>query len=469
MNKSKKKSFFAKGELAYGLGSFGLLPSHLVSGYMVVFATYCLGISAKWMSALLLVARIWDAINDPMIGSCPDRWKIGKSGQRFKPYIRVFKYFYVVLSVLVFINWRPAGMSVGFSMFWISLMYILFGMSTTAVSMPYNALLSVVTEDPKERVKFSRGKLLGSLASTLILAVSIPLFCYDSDNQLLPDRLMISVVVFGIVSLISFFLMDRYCPEIITDAPSANDKKEKYSYKKAFGQIFTNRPLMGMMVVALGLAFNASNASIKPYFFAEYYENAQAMSLTAIIYPIYLVLMLVTPMFVKKFGQLNVCRASIGSLAVLRLILLLVPIENAYLFVLLESLCSLVIIPSSVVNWTMLSSAIDYGEWKYGSRGDGATYSIYSFAGKFGSAFGAFGATLGLDLLGYVSGSNVAQSAATVQGIRTLYLGLPFFAAIVMVLGAFVMYNLKDKQVEEINMELKERRAAARQEAQSEK
>lgn len=453
----KKKSFFAKGELAYGVGSIGLMPGHLVTGYMVVFATYVLGISAKWMAGLLLVARVWDAINDPLIGSCPDRWKIGKSGLRFKPYIKVFKYFYVVLSVLIFVNWRPLGMSVGFSMFWIAVMYVLFGMSSTATSMPYNALLSVVTDNPAERVKFSRGKLLGSLVSSLLLAITVPIFCYDKQNQILPQRVFLIAIVIGIVSILCFTIMDRRCPEIKTETVKT---KEKYSYKKAFGQIFTNRPLMGMMVVALGLAFNAASSSVKPYFFAEYYENAQAMSMSAIIYPFYLILMLVTPILAKKIGQLRVCRISVGLLLILRLIVLFIPIKNIVLFVAIESACSIAIIPSSVVNWTLLSSAVDYGEWKNGSRGDGATYSIYSFAGKFGSAFGTAGVTLGLELLGYVAGSNVVQSAATVQGIRWLYLGVPAFAALVMVFGAFVLYNLSDKKIEEIGRELKERRAA---------
>lgn len=455
---SQKKSFFAKGELAYGVGSIGLMPGHLVSGYMVVFSTYVLGISAKWMAGLLLAARVWDAINDPLIGSCPDRWKIGKSGLRFKPYIKVFKYFYVVLSVLIFVNWRPMGMSVGFSMFWIAVMYVLFGMSSTATSMPYNALLSVVTDDPAERVKFSRGKLLGSLVSSLLLTLTVPTFCYDGQNKIIPNRVFIMAIVLGVISILCFTIMDRYCPEIKTETVKT---KEKYSYKKAFGQIFTNRPLMGMMVVALGLAFNAAAASVKPYFFAEYYENAQAMSMSAIIYPFYLILMLITPVFAKKIGQLRVCRISIGVLLILRLIILFVPIPNIFLFVILESACSIAVIPSSVVNWTLLSSAVDYGEWKNGTRGDGATYSIYSFAGKFGSAFGAAGVTLGLELLGYVAGSNVVQSAATVQGIRWLYLGVPAFAALIMVLGAFVLYNLSDKQIETIGQELKERRAAS--------
>lgn len=462
---TEKKSFFAKGELAYGAGSLGLMSGHLVTGYMVVFATYVLGISAKWMAGLLLVARVWDAINDPLIGSCPDRWKIGKSGLRFKPYIKVFKYFYVVLSVLIFVNWRPMGMSVGFSMFWISVMYILFGMANTATTMPYNALLSVVTDNPAERVKFSRGKLLGSLAASLLLTLTVPKLCYDSQNQILPQRVLLMAVVLGIVCIFCFTIMDRRCPEIKTETVKT---KEKYSYKKAFGQIFTNRPLMGMMVVALGLAFNASAASVKPYFFAEYYENAQAMSMSAIVYPFYLVLMLITPILAKKIGQLRICRISVGLLLILRFIVLFFPIQNIVLFVAIESACSIAIIPASVVTWTLLSSAVDFGEWKNGTRGDGATYSIYSFAGKFGAAFGAAGVTMGLELLGYVAGSNVVQSTATVQGIRWLYLGVPAFAAIVMVLGAFILYNLSDKQIQDISHDLKERRAAQAAAVQSE-
>lgn len=451
----KKKSFFAKGELAYGIGSFGMMPSRMITGYMVVFCTYVLGISAKWMAGLLLVTRIWDGINDPIIGSFPDRWKIGKSGERFKPYIKVFKYVYVLTSVLVFVNWRPLGMSAGFAMFWIAVMYVLYGMSSTMVHMPFNALLSVISDNPADRVKLSRGKLIGTLIASLGIALVVPLVCYDSDNNLIAANVLGAAIVMGVISIVSFIFMDRHCPEIKTDVVK---DKGKYSYKKAFGQIFTNRPLMGMMVVALGLSFNTAAATVKPYFYAEYYGNAKAMSLGAISYPINFVLMMVTPILARKFGERTVCRVSYGTLLALRLLMFL-PISNVYVFSILENISTIAIIPASVVSWSILSSAVDYGEWKNGSRGDGATYSLYSFIGKFGGAFGSAAVMLGVDLLGYVAGSNVTQSAAAINGIRWLYLGTPAFAMLIVVFGICGLYNLSDKKVEEIGHELKERRA----------
>lgn len=79
-----------KEQFGYFCGDYGgSLINLYIDMWILTFATYVLGIDPKWMAGLFLVARIWDGINDPLIGSLPDRFKIGKSGDRFKPYIRI--------------------------------------------------------------------------------------------------------------------------------------------------------------------------------------------------------------------------------------------------------------------------------------------------------------------------------------------------------------------------------------------
>lgn len=452
-----KKHFLAKGEIGYAIGGAGQLPNGLITIYFTIFCTTVLGISAKWMAGLLLAARIWDAINDPLIGSCPDRWKIGKSGQRFKPYIKVFKYFYAIFGALCFVNITVANPSERMLHAWVALVYVLFGMSNTAVMMPYNAMLSYISAEPSERVKLSRGRLIGSLITSGVLSATVPLLCFNADNTMNPQKIFAMALACSLLCIVCFVFMDKTCPEMVVDEPKA---KEKYSYKKAFGQIFRNRPLMGMMLVALGLALNSSAPTLKTYYFTTYYENASSMSLSAFSLPLSFVMMMISPVIAKKIGQRMTCIWSVGLTAVIKLLLFLIPISNPYLFIILEMIPNLTIIPASVSVWSMLSCALDYGEWKYGARGDGATYSIYTFTNKFGNAFGVAALTYGLELVGYVSGQGVVQSAATVAGLRTLYLLTPVIAMALMLIGVAAVYNLSDKKIEEISRDLKERRAA---------
>lgn len=78
--------------------------TYLIDAYFLTFCTYVLGISPAWMGSLFLFARLWDAINDPIMGSFPDRWMIGKSGDKFKPWIKIFMVPLALSGILCFMN-----------------------------------------------------------------------------------------------------------------------------------------------------------------------------------------------------------------------------------------------------------------------------------------------------------------------------------------------------------------------------
>ena len=132
MEKQVKK-FGAKDQIGYVFGDLaGSMVNLYIDMYILTFSTYVLGISAKWMAGLFLFSKIWDAINDPLIGSLPDRFTIGKSGDKFKPYIKIFM-IPLALSVLMCFadvsSW-PSTMK----HLWVAAGYLLYGMSYTGTS-----------------------------------------------------------------------------------------------------------------------------------------------------------------------------------------------------------------------------------------------------------------------------------------------------------------------------------------------
>ena len=87
----KTRPFGVLDQVGYVCGDMaGSFVNLFVDAYFLTFCTYVLGISPAWMATLFLVARLWDAINDPIMGSFPDRWRLGKSGDKFKPWIKLF-------------------------------------------------------------------------------------------------------------------------------------------------------------------------------------------------------------------------------------------------------------------------------------------------------------------------------------------------------------------------------------------
>ena len=187
------KKFGAKDQFAYALGDTGGSFVNLyVDAYFMVFCTYVLGISPYFMGTLFLVSRLWDAINDPLIGSLPDRFKIGKSGDRFKPYIKIFMVPLALSGIFCFTN--VSGLSSMWRHVWVSFAYIMYGMCYTGTSMPYGSLASVVTSDPVERTKLSRARSVGGMIVGIALAL-VPQFIWqvnaDGTQSPVPSAFLI--------------------------------------------------------------------------------------------------------------------------------------------------------------------------------------------------------------------------------------------------------------------------------------
>ena len=159
MNKKQIRPFGVKDEIGYVFGDMaGSFVNLFVDAYFLIFCTNVLGISAGWMGTLFLVARLWDAINDPIMGSFPDRWMIGKSGDKFKPWIKIFMLPLALSGVLCFFNVPLEGIALHA---YVAFAYVLYGMSYTGTSMPFGAMASVVSDDPIQRSKLSRARSIG--------------------------------------------------------------------------------------------------------------------------------------------------------------------------------------------------------------------------------------------------------------------------------------------------------------------
>ena len=156
MTDKKIRPFGKKDELGYVFGDMaGSFVNLFIDAYFLTFCTYVLGISPAWMGSLFLFARLWDAINDPIMGSFPDRWMIGKSGDKFKPWIKIFMVPLALSGILCFMNVPLEGVALHA---YVAFAYVLYGMSYTGTSMPFGAMASVVSTDPIDRSKLSRAE-----------------------------------------------------------------------------------------------------------------------------------------------------------------------------------------------------------------------------------------------------------------------------------------------------------------------
>ena len=207
------------------------------------------------MAGLFLVSRVWDAINDPIIGYFPDRWRLGKSGDKFTPWIKLFMIPLALSGVLCFSKVPFEGFALHA---WVAFAYIFFGMSYTGTSMPFGAMVNVVSLDPIDRSKLSRARSIGGGLVGAVALGAVPVLCFDKDNNILPERFTLLAVVFGILCIVSYMILCTFTRERVRVSVAEG---EKFEFVKVLKAVLKNRPLIGVMFATIGSMLTITGSS----------------------------------------------------------------------------------------------------------------------------------------------------------------------------------------------------------------
>ena len=452
MNKKQIRPFGVKDEIGYVFGDMaGSFVNLFVDAYFLIFCTSVLGISAGWMGTLFLVARLWDAINDPIMGSFPDRWMIGKSGDKFKPWIKIFMIPLALSGVLCFLNVPLEGIALHA---YVAFAYVLYGMSYTGTSMPFGAMASVVSDDPIQRSKLSRARSIGGTIVGIVGLSIVPVVCFDKQSNILPERFTLIAVIFGVLSIISYFVLLNLTQERIRQNV---EKAEKFNYGKVLKATVHNRPLIGVMVATLGsMLFITGSNQVRSYIFKEYYARTDVMSIISLAtIPILVICFPLVPKLVAKFGKKTTLMAAIISSTIFSVIPVVMEIKNVYVYSALVVLGTIGQTVFTMLIWALVTDCLDYSEWKFHERSDGSMYSLYTFSRKIGSTIASTGVSFGLAAIGFVSGSNVVQTAEAVNGIYFLVNIIPVVTCALELIGVGLIFNLNKETTEQMYAELK--------------
>lgn len=452
MNKKQIRPFGVKDEIGYVFGDMaGSFVNLFVDAYFLIFCTSVLGISAGWMGTLFLVARLWDAINDPIMGSFPDRWMIGKSGDKFKPWIKIFMLPLALSGVLCFFNVPLEGIALHA---YVAFAYVLYGMSYTGTSMPFGAMASVVSDDPIQRSKLSRARSIGGTIVGIVGLSIVPVVCFDKQSNILPERFTLIAVIFGVLSIISYFVLLNFTQERIRQN---SEKAEKFNYGKVLKATVHNRPLIGVMVATLGsMLFITGSNQVRSYIFKEYYARTDVMSIISLAtIPILVICFPLVPKLVAKFGKKATLMAAIVSSTIFSVIPVVMEIKNVYIYSALVVLGTIGQTVFTMLIWALVTDCLDYSEWKFHERSDGSMYSLYTFSRKIGSTIASTGVSFGLAAIGFVSGSNVVQTAEAVNGIYFLVNIIPVVTCALELIGVGLIFNLNKETTEQMYAELK--------------
>ena len=202
-----------KDKLGYALGDMGgIMTFGLVSSFLNMFYTDVLGISAGKIAILMFVARIWDAINDPIWGAFIDSRKPTKYG-RFRPYILWASFPLAIGAFLMF--YKIPGLSDNQYLIYAYITYIFYGMMYTGINIPYGSLASVITDDEVERSSLSMWRSVGAGIGGLPAQILLPLVVYstvmgaDGSTAKVLNGTKLSIAVGALAVLHELALLER--------------------------------------------------------------------------------------------------------------------------------------------------------------------------------------------------------------------------------------------------------------------
>ena len=406
---------------------------------------------------MFLVARLWDAINDPIMGSFPDRWHLGKTADKFKPWIKLFMIPLALSGVLCFSNVPFEGILLHA---WVAFAYIFYGMSYTGTSMPFGAMASVVSADPIHRSRLSRARSIGGTVVGIGALSFVPVICFDADSNIIPERFTLLAVIFGVLSILCYLALLNLTQERVRETPKA---AAKFNYGEVLKAALHNRPLIGVMVATIGsMLFITGSSQLNSYIYKEYFHNTGAMTIASLANIVIIVICFpLVPRLVNRFGKRNVILVMSAYCLVLSALKVFIQFQNVWVYTAIYILTMIGQTAFTMLIWALVTDCLDYSEWKLNIRSDGSMYSLYTFSRKIGSTIASTGAASALAAIGYVSGTNVVQTAATVNNIYYLVNIVPVITCVLELIGIGLIFNLDKKTTNQMYAELAQRRAQA--------
>ncbi|MBQ4612936.1 MAG: MFS transporter [Clostridia bacterium] len=476
------RKFGMRDKLAYAAGDLGCNMSFSLKNTVQTFWLVFMALETGLLSILLLIVQIWDAINDPMIGSLIDadrrQYKLGK----FKTYILIGALGLLVGGAAVFLPFPNADVWVKAALFIGG--YIIWDAFYTIANVPYGSMLSLVTENAGERAQLSTWRSIGSMIGNILPNILLPILIWKKEfnadgtpvinpetgvqaETLLGDRVFIAALIMGVLGLLCFLFMIKNITIRVDENSVKTNENEKFNVIKAFGNFMKNRPAVGATLAAMGmfLGMNAAGTAVT-IMFAAHFGMAQLSGLVQMIgfVPMFFFMPFIKKI-VNKYGKKEASVAGTIASLVGGLVMLTFPMIPDKGISLVVYLIGLVLFGMGMgvytcVSWALMADAIDYSEWKFGKREEGTVYSLHSFFRKLAQGVGPSIVLAIMGLLGYVADLGTGgQSAQTVHNMCWLAAGLYMFSAIVQFIGLGVIYNLDKKTMEQMNAELAARRA----------
>ena len=451
------RKFSIRDSIAYAAGDLGCNMSFALKGTMSIFWTQFMGMDL-WYALLLIVVQVWDAINDPLIGSIIDADRRTYKRNKFLAYIWAGSIGLIVGGACCFLPFPNAPTWAKFIIFIAG--YVVWDAFYTVANVPYGSLLSLISNDVKDRASLSAWRSIGGMLGNMLPMVILPFIIYDSENNLIGERVFIAALIMGVLGFICFQFMIKNTEIRVDTSITLNEDAPKFNVFKAFGNFMKNRAAVGATIAAMGMFIGMQGATTAvTVIFQSYFKNVQISGVVQLFAMIPIVVF--TPLarkMVAKYGKKEL--ATVGSIVsmVAGLGLFVIIPNNTGLDLIIYVVCQLFFSLGlgiySTVSWAMMGDAIDYNEWKFGTREEGVVYSLHSFFRKLAQGIGPSLVLIIMVAFGYVGANEGNQVWEVAVNMRYIVAATFMFSAIVQFIGLGLVYNLDKKTLAKMNADL---------------
>jgi len=451
-------------KIGYGVGAVGLDLSYgMFYSFLSYYLSSVLGLKEAFLLLLTPIARIWDGINDPLMGTIVDNTKT-KFG-KYRPWILIGAAANAVVLFLLFTSFGMEGMPL---YIYIGVMYILWGMTNTMADIPYWSMVPSFTSDPDDRNMVSTVARTFSGLGQGIITVLTPIFLPMLSSGIKTEK-GYSASGFsrwaGIcaIALICFSLI---CMLSTKEKNVVYSKNAKFSFKKIFQVIAHNDQLVVFMVFAM--LSNAGwylTSGTAVYYFSDVLNQPKAQSLFQTIGAVGSVLgLLVIPILSKWLSKKRIYQISlVATIFGYLLMFLFGPVLKITIMLDISYIIASTGIASMFVSQTVfLADIVDYGEYKNGERNESITFSMKGFLQKMAYTIQTVILFGGLALVNYneqITSAAKKINSTTKTAIGIICFGVPPMLILLSLLVFSKKYKLVGELADKVHSYIVEKRS----------
>ena len=442
MAKTPSKKLTPVHIFGYGCGDAGgVVGLYMVSGFMTRFLQVNLEVNPALLATILLVWNIWDAVNDPLMGTIMDICfsKAKPGADKFRPWI-LASIPILVVGLISFYVVPPmlGGTAMIAAAF---LLKIVFEGGYTMMNIGMGSLIGNMATNDSERAILASARGFGSTFGGAIAGMLIPLLLgkFGMGNDGYAKTAMILAIPMAILVFLHYALTEERNKGAAKEKTAEEKEAEKFKITDIFNIITKNRAFLALVLHSIcicGVQALAQGATT--YLYADVLKNISVQSLGSAMSTATMVIILVSaPIMTKKWDLVAIIRvcllAGVVSYVGLMAYALTNSTLNAILFTVWNSLSGALVQMSVQMQWGLVAESIDYNEYLTGKRNEGTIYGFFSLSRRIGSTIANSASVLIIAAIGYdaaAANAGLDQSPETIRGIKLMVLGFPLIAAL---------------------------------------